>query len=231
MAKKKLQRFAEIPKFNNVVQAGVDEVLNNEHRLCGKWGEFFFCSPNPIVIELGCGKGEYTVGLANLFPERNFLGVDIKGSRIWSGARHAYENKMQNVGFLRTRIEMISSFFEREEIDQIWLTFPDPQLKKARKRLTSPAFLNRYRRFLRSGGPVHLKTDSLELHNYTLSVIRANGLELLEATTDLYSSVHAREENSIKTYYETRYLEQGKSICYLKFKVDCLKEIEDPDEN
>lgn len=229
MAKKKLARFAENLELNNIVQAGVKEVFSRKHRLCGKWAGEFFGSSNPIVIELGCGKGEYTVGLAKLFPGKNFLGVDVKGSRLWAGAKYAYENKMENAGFLRTRIEMISSFFAHDEVDQIWLTFPDPQLKKSRKRLSSPQFLNRYRQFLRLGGMVHLKTDSIELYNYTLSVIRTNQLELLEATTDLYGFAEDCEVLSIKTYYEKQYLDQGKSICYLKFKIDGSEEIKDPD--
>lgn len=230
VAKKKLSRFDEILGFDNVVQAGIDEVLNRKHSLRGRWSDDFFGARRPIVIEAGCGKGEYSVGLARLFPDKNFIGIDIKGARMWKGAKYAFENKMKNVGFLRTRIEFISSFFEKDEVDEIWLTFPDPHLKKARKRLTSACFLNRYRGFLRSGGLVHLKTDSRELHEYTLSVIKTNGLEVLEKTTDLYASERNDEILSIKTYYEQQFLDQGKPISYLKFRLDTSQEIKEPDE-
>ncbi len=217
-------------QFDNVVQSGIEEIYNRRHKLHGRWAEDFFGSSGPVVLELGCGKGEYTVKLAELFPERNFLGVDIKGARIWKGAKYAYENQMDNVGFLRTRIEMISSFFAAGEIEEIWLTFPDPQPKKTRKRLTSSVFLNRYGGFLRSGGLVHLKTDNADLYNYTLSLIEANGLEVVEATDDLYGSEKCNEILSIKTFYELQYLDQGKPISYLQFRIDGLKEIKEPDE-
>jgi tRNA (guanine-N7-)-methyltransferase len=205
-------------------------VFNRKHPLSGRWAAGFFGSHKPVVIELGCGKGEYSVGMAEMFPGRNFIGIDIKGARLWKGAKHAHNNKMPNVGFLRTRIEFITSFFDRDEVDEIWITFPDPQPRKARKRLTSPGFLNRYRSFLKPGGPVHLKTDSRELYEYTLSVIKANRLEILEQTTDLYGSGPAGEVLSIKTYYEQQFLDQGKPIFYLKFRIDAPGEITGPDE-
>jgi tRNA (guanine-N7-)-methyltransferase len=229
VAKKKLFRFAEMQTFNNVVHATADDALNKKHPLYGKWAENFFIKSMPVVLELGCGKGEYTTGLAELFPELNFLGIDIKGARIWKGAKYAYEKKLENAGFLRTRIDFISSFFAPGEIDQIWITFPDPQLKKARKRLTSSVFLNRYREFLKFGGLVHLKTDNLELYQYTLSVIKANGLELLEATDNLYGSDPAGNILSIKTYYEQRYLDKGLPITYLKFRIDSQADIKEPE--
>ncbi len=229
VAKKKLARFAEILEFGNVIQAGADEVLNRKHPLWGKWKNDFFNNDNPIILELGCGKGEYTTGLALMSPDKNFIGVDIKGARLWKGARFAYENRMPNVGFIRTRIEMISSFFSKDEVDQIWLTFPDPQPKKAKKRLTSPSFLNRYRKFMSDHGFVHLKTDSRELYDYTLEVIDFNGLELIESTSDLYDSCYNGEIVSIKTYYESLFLNQGKPICYAKFKIDKPAEIIEPD--
>ncbi len=230
MAKKKLARFAEMLQFDNVVQAGIEEAFNRKHPLSGRWASGFFGSHRPVVIELGCGKGEYTVGLAEMFPCRNFIGIDIKGARLWKGAKHASDNKMPNVGFLRTRIEFIASFFDRDEVDEIWITFPDPQPRKARKRLTCPGFLNRYRSFLKPGGPVHLKTDSRELYEYTLSVIEANRLEILEQTADLYGSDAAGEVLSIKTFYEQQFLDQGKPISYLKFRIDAPGEITGPDE-
>lgn len=230
MAKKKLARFAEMRQFGNVIETTAEEVLNRRHPLYGRWADDFFGSQGPITLELGCGKGEYTVQMAKMFGERNFLGVDIKGARMWKGARQAVEESIMNAGFLRTRIEMISSFFAPGEIDQIWLTFPDPQLKRARKRLTSAAFLNRYRRFLREGGTVHLKTDSIELHTYTLSVIQENGLETEDATDDLYRRGGIGEILSIKTFYEQQYLDQGKPISYLRFRLDGPSEITEPDE-
>jgi tRNA (guanine-N7-)-methyltransferase len=229
VAKKKLFRFAEMQTFNNVVHATADDVLNKKHPLHGRWAEKFFGSALPVVLELGCGKGEYTTGLAELFPKLNFLGIDIKGARIWKGAKYANENKLGNAGFLRTRIDFISSFFAPGEIDQIWITFPDPQLKKARKRLTSSVFLNRYREFLKAGGLVHLKTDNLELYQYTLSVIKTNGLELLEATDNLYGSDQAGSVLSIKTYYEQQYLDKGMPITYLKFRIDSQDVITEPE--
>ncbi len=215
--------------FNNVVHATADDVLNKKHPLHGRWAEKVFGSAMPVVLELGCGKGEYTTGLAELFPKLNFLGIDVKGARIWKGAKYANENKLGNAGFLRTRIDFISSFFAPGEIDQIWITFPDPQLKKARKRLTSSVFLNRYREFLKAGGLVHLKTDNLELYQYTLSVIKTNGLELLEATDNLYGSDQAGSVLSIKTYYEQRYLDKGMPITYLKFRIDSQDVITEPE--
>jgi tRNA (guanine-N7-)-methyltransferase len=229
VAKKKLFRFAEMQTFNNVVHATADDVLNKKHPLYGKWAKNFFVKSKPVVLELGCGKGEYTTGLAELFPELNFLGIDIKGARIWKGAKYANENKLDNAGFLRTRIDFISSFFGPGEIDQIWITFPDPQLKKPRKRLTSSVFLNRYREFLKAGGLVHLKTDNPELYHYTLSVIKTNGLELLEATDNLYGSDPAGDVLSIKTYYEQRYLDKGIPITYLKFRIDSEDDITEPE--
>ena len=230
MAKKKLARFAEMLQFDNVVQAASEDVVNRRHPFYGRWAEDFFGSSSPVVLELGCGKGEYTVGLAKMFPGRNFLGVDIKGARMWKGAKYATDNSISNAGFLRTRIELISSFFAPGEIDQIWLTFPDPQLKRARKRLTSAAFLNRYRGFIRDGGPVHLKTDSLELHNYTLSLLETNKLVVEEATDDLYGRGGTDKILSIRTYYEKQYLEQGKPIFYLRFRLDSAREITEPDD-
>jgi tRNA (guanine-N7-)-methyltransferase len=229
VAKKKLFRFAEMQTFNNVVHATANDVLNKKHPLYGKWAKNFFVKSKPVVLELGCGKGEYTTGLAELFPELNFLGIDIKGARIWKGAKYANENKLDNAGFLRTRIDFISSFFGPGEIDQIWITFPDPQLKKPRKRLTSSVFLNRYREFLKAGGLVHLKTDNPELYHYTLSVIKTNGLELLEATDNLYGSDPAGDVLSIKTYYEQRYLDKGIPITYLKFRIDSEDDITEPE--
>jgi tRNA (guanine-N7-)-methyltransferase len=225
VAKKKLVRFSEILEFNNVVQAVNGEVYNRKHPLAGRWAREFFGSSRPVVLELGCGKGEYTVGMAGMFPDRNYIGIDIKGSRMWKGAKQAIENKMPNVGFLRTRIEFITSFFDRDEVDEIWITFPDPQPRKPRKRLTAPSFLDRYRMFLKPGRPVHLKTDSRELYDFTLAVIGRNGLEIVRQTGDLYSTAAANEILSIKTYYEQQFLDQGKPIFYLEFLLDAPGDI------
>lgn len=178
MGKDKIRRFEENATFRCVVQPEFEEIFRKDYRLKGRWREDFFGNPNPIVLELGCGRGEYTVSLAERFSDRNFIGVDIKGARLWRGAKTATENAMPNVAFLRTRIEFIDSFFAPGEVDEIWITFPDPQLRKNRvkKRLTAPLFLERYARFLKPGGAIHLKTDSQHLHAYTKAVAEANAL-------------------------------------------------------
>ncbi len=230
MGKKKLQRFKELQGFKNVVQAETGQVYDRKHDLYGKWSGEFFGRSAPLVLELGCGKGEYTVGLAKMFPGKNFLGVDIKGARMWKGARHALENNLPNAGFLRTRIELISSFFAPGEISEIWITFPDPQPKKSSRRLTAPVFLNRYREFLQPGGQLHLKTDSRELYSYTLAVIESNKLELMNKTDNLYAGNEAGKILSIRTYYEQQFLDRGKPICYIKFRIDGNETITEPDE-
>ncbi|TVR72276.1 MAG: tRNA (guanosine(46)-N7)-methyltransferase TrmB [Marinilabiliales bacterium] len=230
MGKKKLLRFAEMRDFENVVQAGADQVYGERHPLCGKWAEAFFRRSGPLVLELGCGKGEYTIELAKMMPEKNFLGVDIKGARIWKGARYALDNGLENAGFLRTRIEMISSFFAQDEVDEIWLTFPDPQVKKARKRLTAPQFLCRYRGFLKPGGLVHLKTDSAVLYEYTLSLLEGNRLEIDAHTNDLYGNGTGDPVLDIRTFYEKKFLKHGKPICYIRFRIDGNKSINEPDD-
>ncbi len=221
MGKDKLRKFAENLTFENLVQPDFDDIFHRDHPLKGRWAADFFNNTNPLTLELGCGRGEYTVGLGAADPTRNFLGIDIKGARMWRGAKTATEMGLANVGFLRTRIEFIESFFGPGEVSQIWITFPDPQLKKGRekKRLTSPLFLARYARFLRPGGVIHLKTDSRELHDYTLEVIAANGLPLAVASTDIYGTGLADTDHAlkIKTAYERCFLEEGKPITYLRF--------------
>lgn len=227
VAKKKLQRFAEVATFPNVFHMSYEESLQG-HVLKGKWNEEFFKNHHPIVLELGCGKGEYTVGLAQRYPHKNFIGVDIKGNRIWMGAKQALDNKMQNVAFMRTRIDFIESVFDKNEVSEIWITFPDPQPQKtrARKRLTSLQFLNRYKNILVPGGLIHLKTDSYPLYEYTLEVIRENSYELLEHTDDLYGKRDIRhfgddlgEAGAIKTYYEKKFSDLGYKINYVRFKI------------
>ncbi len=221
MGKHKLRRFAENETFEYLIQTEAAEVLNKKHWLFSKWNNDFFRNKLPIVLELGCGRGEYTLGLARAYPEKNFLGIDIKGARIWRGAKTIDEEIITNAGFLRTRIEFIESFFSKDEIDEIWITFPDPQLKEKRikKRLTSPGFLNRYQKFLRPDGIIHLKTDSQELFEYTLHIIQKQGHEILENTTDLYSSHSGDKILSIQTHYENFFRNQGKKINYLKFRL------------
>lgn len=230
MVKKKLQRFADMDTFSNVVQPAFDEVFGKDYHLKGNWNRRFFKNDNPVVLELGCGKGEYTTGLARRFPEKNFIGIDIKGSRMWKGARTALVERLDNVAFLRTHIEMISSFFGEDEIDEIWITFPDPQLKKKRKRLTSSRFLNTYAGFLKKDGVVHLKTDSTVLYQYTIGLVRFNQMRVKTNTRDLYHSGIDSDILGIQTFYERQFLDQGMKITYICFELPDGKKIEEPAE-
>jgi tRNA (guanine-N7-)-methyltransferase len=225
MTKKKLQRFADMDTFSNVIQPEFNEVFRKEHFLKGQWKLQKFHNDHPVVLELGCGKGEYTVGLARRFPKKNFIGVDIKGSRMWRGARTALQENLTNVLFLRARIELINSFFGTGEVDEIWITFPDPQLKKKRKRLTSSGFLNNYSRFLKNNGIVHLKTDNKELYHYTLGLVQLNNLKVGIQTDNLYQSGLGNELVDIKTFYEQQFLNQGMAIHYLNFELSHEKAI------
>lgn len=229
MGKDKLKRWAEIESFQHVVQPELNEVFKKDYFLKGNWSKSQFQNQNPIVLELGCGKGEYTIGLARNFPDKNFLGVDIKGARIWRGAKTAREEGLSNVCFLRTRIEFIESFFDKNEIEEIWLTFPDPQLKKNRikKRLSGARFLNSYRSFLKQDGSVHLKTDNLELHKYTLALLEKNKLAVLYVTSNLYAGDLPNAFLSTKTYYEEKFLSQGIKITYIQFRLGGNKQIEE----
>lgn len=213
MGKDKLRRFAEVDTFSNVVQLDAGKPFK------GKWASEFFKNDNPVVLELACGKGEYTVNLGRIFPEKNFIGIDYKGNRIWRGAKTALEDGVSNVGFLRIQIETILDYFAEGEIDEIWITFPDPQpqISREKKRLTSPRFLEKYKQILRHQGHVNLKTDNDSLHAYTSEKIDELGLKLVVKTEDLYNSGHADEVLSIKTYYEKKYLQDNKNINYLKF--------------
>lgn len=225
MSKGKLQKFAEMETFTNVFQYPFSVISDVPFEMRGRWGEMFFNNDNPIVLELGCGKGEYTVGLARMFPNINFIGVDIKGARMYNGAKTALNEGLKNAAFLRTNIEIIDRFFVPGEVSEIWLTFSDPQMKNPRKRLTSTYFMERYRRFLKDGGLIHLKTDSRFLYLYTLYMVKANHLPLLYATEDLYGCEVADPEGQrpddtilgIHTYYEDQWLERGLNIKYLKF--------------
>ena len=227
MGKNKLQRFQEIGTFKHVFEPPLTEVRNGNFELTGKWNSDFFENNNPLILELGCGKGEYTVQLGKKYPEKNFIGIDIKGARIWRGAKTTEEEKISNVAFVRTRIDFCEALFAENEVDEIWITFPDPQPQKnrARKRLTSMMFLNRYKSFLKKGGLVHLKTDSDFIFNFTLDVIKENNLNLLTYSRDIYSELsnkfdHEKQEIlSIKTFYEQMFLDKGENINYLCFQI------------
>lgn len=218
MAKNKLKKFNDLETFSHVIQPSIDELRSN-FNLKGNWRKHFFKNDNPIVLELGCGKGEYTVGLAKNFPEKNYLGIDIKGARIWAGASQALEEKLINVGFLRIRIDWIEMCFSSNEVDEIWITFPDPQIKKNRttKRLTHPIFLKKYNNILKSNSKIHLKTDSQFLHGFTLGVIAGENHTLEDSTEDLYNSVELRDCSKIQTFYENMFLNKGMPITYLRF--------------
>jgi tRNA (guanine-N7-)-methyltransferase len=213
MGKDKLRRFAEIATFKNVFELEAGKALK------GNWNKDHFKNTHPLVLELACGKGEYSVNLARLFPEKNFIGVDYKGNRIWRGAKTAIEDGIENVAFLRIQIEHILEYFEAGEVSEIWITFPDPQpqISREKKRLTFPGFLEKYRTILKPAGILHLKTDNDAFHAYTHEKIAELGLQLHVRTEDLYRSDFADEVLSIKTYYEKKYLANDKSINYLKF--------------
>ncbi len=217
--KDKLRRFAENLTFECFVQPEFDDIFHKDHPLKGRWREEFFKNSNPIILELGCGKGEYAVALAKQTPHQNFIGIDIKGARMWRGAKTATDEGIANVGFLRTRIEFINSFFAEGEIDELWITFPDPQLKsrRAKKRLTAPPFLESYAKFLSTEGFINLKTDSKHLFAYTGEVIRRFELPCEVSNDDIYGSGFADETLSVKTAYEAEYLRRGLPITYTRF--------------
>ena len=221
MGKNKLAKFSDMETFPHVFQytfSAFQEQREDFH-LKGKWNTFFG-NDNPIVLELGCGKGEYTVALAELYPDKNFIGVDIKGARMWTGAKESFLKKMKNVAFIRTNIEIISSFFSENEVSEIWLTFPDPQMKKTRKRLTSTPFMELYQSFVQPDGVIHLKTDSNFMFQYTCEMVKANQYEVLFQNDDLYHSDFSDDKIlSIKTFYEQQWIERGLTIKYIKFKL------------
>jgi tRNA (guanine-N7-)-methyltransferase len=216
VGKDKLRRFAEVNSFSNVLQLDAGKPFK------GQWNTGFFKNNNPIVLELACGKGEYTVNLARLLPDKNFIGIDYKGNRMWRGAKTALEEGVSNAGFLRIQIETIADYFAPGEVDEIWITFPDPQpqISREKKRLTSPRFLDKYKMILKQGGFINLKTDNDGLHAYTAEKIAETGTNLHIKTEDLYHSEYADEALCIKTYYEKKYLKENKNINYLKFSFD-----------
>lgn len=229
MGKGKLEKFADMRTFPHVFEPVCSYHDFEPFDLKGHWNGGFFKNDGPVILELGCGRGEYTVGLAGLFPECNLIGIDIKGARMWTGARQSFESGMTNVAFLRTSIEFIDRFFAPGEVSEIWLTFPDPQMKKVTKRLTSTSFLERYRRILKPGGRIHLKTDSNFMYTYTCAMADHNRLPVEFRTDDLYASGDADHILSIRTYYEQQWLERGKSIKYIVFNLPQDGELTEPD--
>lgn len=229
MGKNKLKKFNDMNTFANVFQYPFGTIRNSGFPLKGIWNDSFFKNNNPIVLELGCGKGEYAVGLAKKYPDRNFIGVDIKGARMWTGAKEALERELPNVAFLRTNIELISNFFNPGEVSEIWITFPDPQMKKVRKRLTSVRFLELYRSVIKPGGIIHLKTDSPFLYTYTDALVELNQLKTIINTKDLYHSDIVDDILEIKTFYERQWLDRGLPIKYISFILDPEKELKEPE--
>ncbi len=229
MGKGKLQKFADMASYPHVFEYPYSIADNVPFEMKGKWQKDFFKNDHPIVLELGCGRGEYTVGLGKKFPNKNFIGIDIKGARMWTGATEALKDEMNNVAFIRTNIEIIDRFFAEGEVSEIWLTFSDPQMKKATKRLTSTYFMERYRKFLVPDGIVHLKTDSDFLYTYTKYMIDENKLPVEVMTEDLYHSGMADDILSIKTYYEQQWLDRGLNIKYIKFILPQEGVLHEPD--
>jgi len=220
-SKNKLKRFKENETFSNVIQPTREEVINDfSHK--GKWHSFFK-NDNPIVLELGCGKGEYTVALAQKNPDKNFIGIDIKGARFWRGAKTALEENLNNVAFIRTQIELIDYIFAKNEVAEIWITFPDPQIKykRTKHRMTNSEFLKKYHHILKEDGIMNLKTDSEFMHGYTLGLLHGEGHEILHASHDVYKLKSSPEEvTETQTFYEKQYLEKGKPITYIKFRIN-----------
>lgn len=221
-SKNKLRRFKENETFSNVIQPSREELVESKFKLKGLWRKELFKNDNPLVLELGCGKGEYSVALAQKYPNKNFIGIDIKGARFWRGAKTAIEEKIPNVAFLRTQIELIDHAFAQNEVDEIWITFPDPQIKykRTKHRMTNAEFLERYKKILKPEGVVNLKTDSEFMHGYTLGLLHGAGHDVLYANHNVYKQEGSPEEvTSIQTFYESQYLEQNKPITYIRFKI------------
>lgn len=221
-SKNKLKRFIENETFSNVIQPSRKGIIDETFNMKGKWASEYFGNDKPLILELGCGKGEYTIGLASRYPEFNFLGIDIKGARFWKGAKTALEKEIPNAKFMRTQIELVDLLFAPNEVSEIWITFPDPQIKyqRTKHRLTNANFLKKYHHILNENGIVHLKTDSEFMHGYTLGLLHGAGHEILDAHHDIYTNTQTPEElTSIQTFYEKQYLDKGKPITYIKFKL------------
>ena len=229
MGKNKLKKFADLATYEHVVQVSFKQLQSEEFQFKGKWSKAFFGNSNPVILELGCGKGEYTVKLASHYPEFNFIGIDIKGARMWKGATQAKESGLNNVGFLRTNIENISLFFGKGEVAEIWLTFPDPQMKKTRKRLTATNFIESYRQIMVPNGIIHLKSDSNFMYCYTDAMVAENKFEVIRQTDDLYNSEILDDVLSIQTFYEKQWLDRGLSIKYLSFRLNHHEPLREPD--
>lgn len=228
MGKNKLSKFADMETFSNVIQVPYRDIQQKDHPLKNNWNKTFFKNQKPIVLELGCGKGEYTVGLAQIDPQNNYIGVDLKGARMWQGAKFAIENGLKNVAFLRTHIEMIGQFFGENEVAGIWLTFPDPQMKKTRKRLTSTRFIEYYRNFLQPNGVIHLKTDSNFQYRYTLEMAKENGFEIIANIENVHAGETVSPALQIKTFYEKQWIARGIPIKYVSFRPN-QKQLTEPD--
>ncbi|MCK0107938.1 tRNA (guanosine(46)-N7)-methyltransferase TrmB [Flavobacteriaceae bacterium S0825] len=221
-SKNKLKRFKENETFKNVFQPSRADLVEGDYKLKGNWRQEFFKNDNPLVLELGCGKGEYSVELAKKYPNKNFIGIDIKGARFWRGAKTAIEEQIENVAFIRTQIELVEYVFAKNEVDEIWITFPDPQIKykRTKHRMTNSEFLKRYKSILKPEGIVNLKTDSEFMHGYTLGLLHGEGHEVIYANNNVYKQEGSPEEvTSIQTFYESQYLEQNKPITYIRFKI------------
>ena len=221
-SKNKLRRFRENETFENVIQPSREELEKDQFSLKGNWNKDFFKNDNPIVLELGCGKGEYTIGLSKQDSAKNFIGIDIKGARFWRGAKTAIEEDLENVAFLRTQIELIDRVFAENEVDEIWITFPDPQIKykRTKHRLTNAEFLQKYKHILKAEGLVNLKTDSEFMHGYTLGLLHGEGHEILYAHHDIYKNEYSpKAVREIQTFYEKQYLDKGKPITYIQFRI------------
>lgn len=230
MGKNKLAKFADMETFSHVFQVSSHDLRNGiPFQMKGNWAKEFFGNENPLVLELGCGKGEYTVGLARKFPDKNFIGIDIKGARMWTGAREALQEGLKNVAFLRTDIEMIHHCFATGEVSEIWLTFPDPQMKKTTKRLTATNFIRSYLSFLKPEGIIHLKTDSNFMFTYTMEMVRVNHFPVLYQTSDVYAEKTVDEVLQMKTYYEKQWLERGLTIKYVRFIPEMKQDFVEPD--
>jgi tRNA (guanine-N7-)-methyltransferase len=221
-SKNKLKRFKENDTFGNVFQPTREEVVSGQFPLRGKWNQDYFKNINPIVLELGCGKGEYSVGLADKYPNKNFIGIDLKGARFWRGAKTAVETGLKNVAFIRTQIELINHIFDENEVDEIWITFPDPQIKykRTKHRMTNSQFLKLYKKVLKPEGVINLKTDSEFMHGYTLGLLHGEGHEVIYSNHNVYVNEGSPEEvTGLQTFYEKQYLEINKAITYIRFKI------------